>query len=245
MERGFFITGVAGQMAQNRLDSISHNLANVNTAGYRADRTAFSTMFTRKLATGSAVLPAAYPTLNRQYIDTSSGEIRHTGRALDVAINGDAYFKVQMSDGRIALTRAGNFRLDGDGRLTTWKGLPVLDAANAPIELPRGEVGITASGAIYVDNQPVADLGIVQVVDARQLSKAAGSLLLTPETNLQPADASITVEQGALEQSNVNAILAMAELVDTMRSYQSMMKMIEQYNHIASQLNDRVAVVQG
>ncbi len=246
MQRGFFISGVASQMAQNRLDVISNNLANANTVGFRADHAAFSTLFTNRLHQGApATTAAAYLSLNRQYIDMNPGNIRQTGRPLDFAIQGNGWFKVQMDDGRIALTRAGNFRLDGDGNLLTQGGLPVLDGGDNPVRLPPGEISATANGALYVNGEPAADLGLVQMRDPAAAQKAAGTLILTSPDNIEPADASVSVRQGALEDSNVNSVLAMAEMIDTMRGYQAMMKVVEQYNQIAGQINDRVGAVRG
>ncbi|MDX8401785.1 MAG: flagellar hook basal-body protein [Mariprofundaceae bacterium] len=246
MQSGFFISGVAGQMAQTRLDVISNNLANVNTAGFRADHAAFSTIFTHRQHQGAPAASAgAYLSLNRQYIDMKPGNIRQTGRPLDFAIQGDGWFKVRVDDGGIALTRAGSFRVDADGNLLTKSGLPVLDATDAPVILPPGEITATANGALYVNGEPAAELAIVQMRDPSAARKSAGTLIRTDPANIEPADASISLRQGALEDSNVNAVLMMAEMIDTMRSYQAMMKVVEQYNQIAGQINDRVGTLRG
>ncbi|MFQ5518533.1 MAG: flagellar hook-basal body complex protein, partial [Mariprofundus sp.] len=129
MQRGFFISGVAGTMAQQKLDTISHNLANVNTAGYKSDRVSFSTIFTSQTSPGGKVeqAPAAYLGMGNQFIDTSEGVAKTTGNELDFTIRGDGYFRIMREDGSEAYTRAGNFRLDVDGNLLTEGGLPVLD----------------------------------------------------------------------------------------------------------------------
>lgn len=247
MNLGFYISGVAGQMAQNKLDGIANNLANVNTVGYMQDRTAFSSMFSNQIGRTGAPdsTSAAYLSTNTQYISTESGNIRQTGGDLDFAINGKGYFRVQMQDGSEALTRAGNFKTDGEGTLLTQNGLKILDKNGAPIQLPTGKVSATENGSIYVNGQPVADLGISMITDPKQMEKLGGVLIKTPPTNTTPADNTISVHQGSLEDANVNSVLAMTQIVDTMRSYQSMMKVVEQYNQIASQLSDRVGMVQG
>lgn len=247
MNVGFFSSGIAGQMSQNKLDSLSHSLANVNTDGYLEDRTAFSSQFSNKL--GRDGLPdktsAAFLSLNKQYTSTQPGAIRLTGNELDFAIQGNGYFRVQLADGSEALTRAGNFKLGTDGTLLTQGNLPVLDNGGSPITLPVGEISATKNGTIYVNDQPVSDLGIASIIDPRQIKKLEGVLIQTPEENIGETETNVAVHNGSLEGSNVNSILAMAELVETMRGFESMMKVVEQYNQQAGLLNDRVGVVQG
>jgi len=247
MQLGFFISGVAGQMAQGKLDNISNNLANANTAGYLEDRTAFSSLVSNKMGGNGAPgqTSSSFLSMNQQYVSTEAGAIHHTGAALDFAIHGDAYFRVRMNDGNEALTRAGNFKVDADGKLLTQGGLPVLDQAGSPIQLPLGDVSAADNGTIYVNSQPVAELGLSMLKDERQIQKVAGVLITTPASNKSPADKSVSVLQGSLESSNVNSIKLMAQMIDTMRGYQSMMKIVEQYNQQAGLLNDKVGTVQG
>jgi len=247
MQAGFFISGVAGQMAQGKLDNISNNLANANTIGYLEDRVAFSSFLSGKMGQEGAPgqTSSATISLNRQYINTQAGTIRHTGNNFDFAIRGDAYFRVKMSNGQEALTRAGNFKIDANGSLLTQGNLPVLDQSGSPITLPVGKVSATENGSIYVNGKPVADLGLSALKDQRQIHKVAGVLFTSPASNITQADDSVAVLQGSVEDSNVNSIKAMAQMIDTMRAYQSMMKIVEQYNQQAGLLNDRVGVVQG
>jgi len=247
MQLGFFISGVAGQMAQGKLDNISNNLANANTVGYLEDRVAFSSHLSNKMA-GEGVpnqTSSAYLSMDQQYVSTEAGTIRHTGSDFDFAIRGDAYFRVRMNNGQEALTRAGNFKIDADGNLLTQSNLPVLDQSGAPIQLPIGKVSATENGSLYVNGQPVADLGLSMLKDQRQISKMAGVLITSPANNIATADNSISVLHGSVEDSNVNSIKAMAQMIDTMRAYQSMMKIVEQYNQQAGLLNDKVGMVQG
>jgi len=247
MQLGFLVSGVAGQMAQGKLDNISNNLANANTVGYMEDRVAFSSFLSSNMKGEGAPgqTSSSSVSMNRQYISTKAGTIRHTGGDFDFAIRGDAYFRVRMDNGQEALTRAGNFKIDAKGNLLTQGNLPVLDQGGLPIKLPMGNVSATENGSIYVNDKPVADLGLSMLKDKRQIHKLAGVLLTTPASNITKADKSVAVLQGSLEDSNVNSIKAMAQMIDTMRSYQSMMKIVEQYNQQAGLLNDKVGVVQG
>lgn len=255
MQRGFFVSGVAGTMAQQKLDTITHNLANVNTSGYRADRVSFSTIFTNQSSPSGDVkqVPAAYLSLGDQYIDVHEGVMKTTDNELDFAIHGAGYFRVMKEDGTEAYTRAGNFRLDAEGNLLTQGGLPVLDTAGAPITLIAGAISVTQEGAIYVDSdgtgeataEAVADLGIVTINDLTRIRKGNFTVIETPKENTSPAGPDVSVHQGTLEGSNVNSVLAMTEMVSAMRAYQSMMKVVEQYNQLAGQVSERVGMVQG
>ena len=247
MNVGFFISGIAGQMQQNKLDGLSHNLANVNTVGYREDRTAFSSQFSSMI--GREGQPeqtsASSLSLNKQYISTQPGTIQQTGNESDFAIQGNGYFRVQLENGSEALTRAGNLKLGPDGALLTQSNLPVLDNGGSPITLPVGAISSTKDGTIYVDDQAVSQFGIASIIDERRIQKLEGVLIQTPADNIAAADDSVSIHNGAVEGSNVNSILAMAELVECMRGYESMMKVVEQYNQQAGLLSDRVGVVQG
>jgi len=247
MQRGFFISAGASTMAQNRLDNITHNLANVNTTGYKASRSSFQSVLSEHVAgSGSKQkLQGSYLSMGKQYIDTKAGTIRQTGNALDFAILADGFFQVQQQDGSTALTRAGNFSRDAEGNLITQSGLAVLDETGSPITLPDGEVSGTNSGAIFVNNEQVTQLGLVKLKDARNISQAAGTLILTPKNNTTPAVDEVIVQHGALEGSNVNSVLAMTEMVATLRAYESSMKIVEQYNQLAGQLSSNVGKLQG
>ena len=197
MQRGFFVSGVAGTMAQQKLDTITHNLANVNTAGYRADRASFSTIFTSQASASGDVkqVPAAYLSMGEQYIDVREGVIKQTDNELDFAIRGDGYFRVMKEDGVEAYTRAGNFRLDAEGNLLTQGGLSVLDVSGAPITLTSGAISVTQEGAIYVDAdgtglataESSTQLGIVTINDLTQIRKGNFTVIETPQENTSPA----------------------------------------------------------
>jgi len=245
MPLGFYIAGVAGQMAQHKLNDISHNLANVNTTGYMASHASFATQLSGRMAGVSAQAPAAFTRFNNQFTDMQKGNIKKTGNDFDFAIRGHGFFRVRLADGAEAYTRAGNFKLDGSGTLLTRTGHPVLDTTGSSIQIPSGHITADQEGALFADGTRVAQLGIVQIQDASKIIRIGSSLLKTPVSNTISGAPDITVHQGMLESSNVNAILAMAELIDTMRSYQATMKIVEQFNQQEALLSDKVGHIQG
>ena len=189
--------------------------------------------------------PTSYSTYANEYIDLREGTIKQTGNDLDFAIQGEAFFRVGLADGQEAYTRAGNFMLDSDGNLLTKSGMPVLDNGGSAIRLPAGTITAGEDGTLYVKGAPVASLGMVTIKDASQLERLGNAMITTPVDNTAEAESNIVVHQGAVEGSNVNAVLTMTEMVATTRSFESTMKIIDQYNQQANQLYDRVGILQG
>jgi len=247
MQTGFFVAGVAGQTAQKKMDNIAHNLANVNTTGFLADHIAFRTTLTEKLALYSDKKhsPAAYASEGNSFVDTRPGNIHHTGNDLDFAIIGNAWFHIQTGPNATAYTRAGNFELGPDGNLLTQDGKPVLDTSGAPITLPPGQIKLTDQGALYVNNKKASDIGLVKISDASKIQRIGNARITTPANNTTPAGNDITVHQGELAGSNVDSVLTMAEMINVTRSNDGMMKVIEQYNHMATLLSEQVGRIQG
>jgi flagellar basal-body rod protein FlgF len=203
----------------------SNNLANASTPGFRADLEAF------------ASLPVAGPTLaSRVYasdesvgVDLEPGVITATGNKLDVAISTQGYFSVQSPDGSEAYSRAGDFRVSAQGLLTNGAGHPVL-GNGGPIALPPFEqVQIGTDGTISI--QPLGQTGSALAVvdrlklvnpDPATIVKRADGLLGTPEP--AEADASVQVQSGALESSNVNTVEALVNMIELARMFEMNVK---------------------
>ena len=247
MQTGFFIAGVAGQTGQKKMDVVAHNLANATTPGFVGSHLAFRTALTQKLAlhTNRNITPGAYATEGSTFVDLSPGAPHYTGNPLDFAIVGDGWFKVQVAPGQVAYTRAGNFRLDANGNLLTADGKPVLDATDAPITLPPGDIAADNNGNLYVNKQRVATLGIVKIQDASKVQRIGHARVYTPLANVTPAGPDVAVHQGQITGSNVNSVMTMVEMMTITRNNQGLMKLIEQYNHVASLLAEQVGRVQG
>jgi flagellar basal-body rod protein FlgF len=183
----------------------ANNLANVSSEGFKADR------MTARLEAG-----AATPTPVTQ-MDLSQGSFRETGRPLDLALDGQGFFVVRTARGE-RLTRGGGFRLDGTGTLTDQHGDPVL-GRRGPVVITGGTVEVRADGTVVVDGQPVDTLRLETVANAATLRKEGGNQLSTQGAT-KPADAaSLRVRQGAIEESNLDAIHGMVDLVTIQRAY--------------------------
>ena len=191
------ITGVKNQQAQ--MDVISNNIANINTPAFKRDQQVFREYLTANEKPPEVIqvpkVPASVESFYDMqggdksfvdpigtYTDHSQGGMRHTGNALDVALASDGFFEVATPNG-VRLTRHGSFSLDGNGQLVTKEGMPVLSAAAAGTE-PESRViktngetmSIQDNGDVYLGNNLVAKLSVVNVADKDSLQKIGNSL---------------------------------------------------------------------
>jgi flagellar basal-body rod protein FlgG len=227
---------------------IANNLANVSTIGFKQNRAvdeAFPTYLIARLHDqrinvldgtaelrpnigfmGGGVIPQETPT------DFSQGAHMSTNNPLDLALNGPGFFSVLSPDGKTFLTRDGNFSLDGNGRLVTQDGLPVL-GHNGEIYIDGNQVTVDAEGNITVDGKGSDQLLVVKVQDEGKLVKVGHSLFqILPNNKVDMAPDDIHVEQGKLEQSNVNSITAMVQMIDAYRSYELNSRVVSTYDSL-------------
>lgn len=217
---------------ERSLDIVANNVANASTTGFKREGIEFDSL----LSTPDGGEPINFVVDRATYRDASTGPIQPTDNPLDVAIQGQGYFSVQMPDGTTAYTRDGAFQIDNQGQLVTQQGYPVLGAGGAPIILPATttEVNIAADGFVSarVDQGiNLAQIGKIAVVkfDNEQQMTPQGNNLYTTTQDAAPADKA-TIVQGALEQSNVQPILEMTQLIQIQRSYEQASNLISQEN---------------
>lgn len=240
MLRSLF-TAATGMYAQQlNVDVISHNLANVNTTGFKKSRAEFQdliyqtmiqpgapsddgTQYPSGIQIGLGVRPVAVAKF------FTPGDLINTGNNLDLAIDGEGFFQVTLPDGTIAYTRAGNFRLDRDGRIVTNDGYPLEPG----ITVPADATGITVGGDGRVTvTQPgtVAPVEIGTIELARFINpgglKAIGKNLFletdasgAPTTGAPGTEGRGTIVQGFLEMSNVNIVEELANLIIAQRAF--------------------------
>lgn len=186
-----------------RQEITANNLANVNTAGFKADRL---------VAHRPAQMDSPVPV---EATDLSQGALRTTGRPLDLAIEGQGFLVVQAPGGE-RLTRGGNLRLDGNGQLVTSEGLSVL-GEQGPIFLTGGSIEIGTDGTVKSDGHMVDRLRVVTPDEgATMLKEGAGRFIVSGDTVAAPA---ALVRQGQVEDANIDSIGGMVSLVDIQRAY--------------------------
>jgi flagellar basal-body rod protein FlgF len=219
--------GLAGATATwVQMDVAANNLANASTTGFRAGRVAF----TLEGQDGTGTLGKSYAGSTRTFLAETDGSINVDHDPLHFALSGEGYFVVQGA-GEQLLTRDGRFTLNEDGRLVTMDGLPVL-GEGGPIELAPGEaISVASDGTIT--GSISGQLDVMRIVTAPVESN--GSNKLRPTGPLQPVTG--TVQQGALEASNVNAMQVMVELIEAGRHFEAYQKAMQASDEADGRLN--------
>ena len=224
MDNALMLGLQAQRVLQRRMDVAANNLANVATAGFKADA------LVMEFEDGTTAHALDQPgdiifvrdiSLAR---DTRQGPIAMTGNALDVAIEGDGFFMVEGPDGPL-YTRDGAFSLTGEGRLVTSEGRAVLNSGGAPIVFdPQGESpSIGRDGAIRVAGVEAGRIGVAAFAAPGALSKVGDNLWDAQDQASEPFEG--VVLQGALEGSNVRPVVELTRLIEISRAYQSASKM--------------------
>ena len=214
----------AGLMARTQaLDTIAANVANSSSAGFRGEENVFGTVLAEAGRHGrmSALNKAtnSFSQIGEPQIDTTQGTITRTGNDLDLAIEGSGYFKVQSATGT-AYTRNGHFRTDANGRLLTDTGEPVL-GDGGQIRLSKGKVSISANGTISCDGAIAGKLSLVTFAPGTKLINHGGSEYAAPAGSELPASQA-SLQQGALEGSNVSPMEGVVQLITAQRAAESM-----------------------
>ncbi len=234
---------------EKRLQLLSNNLANVNSVGFKKDRSRFLAFNLAELTTGNkrpvnwerSQAPEywmAYST----YTDYSAGEIKKTANPFDLALTGAGFFCVQTPDG-IQYTRRGDFTVNADEVLVTQEGWPVLgQGGEIQIKLakPAGdnrEFSVSEDGYITVDGSQVDRLRIIDFTQSHTPEKAGHNYYRALKPNaLQDLDEDLKVSQGFLEMSNVDTVRMMTEMIEVLRGYESYQKMMRSIDDMNARL---------
>ena len=235
-------SALSGAIAQERnLSVVANNIANANTTGFKADRSVFNEILT-KVKDPKALSPSLrYTNVADVAIDHQAGSLKLTGRKLDAALQGDGYFVVETPQGE-RYTRSGSFVMDHEGVLRTLAGHRVMGesgpvtARGIELTIPYNtrEIAINPDGTIRADNQEIGKLKLVRFADeGSELIKDGLTWFKTANNGVpRSAEATTTVEQGFLEDSNCNAVSGMNELIMVTRSFEALQKVIETYRDL-------------
>ena len=252
-------TGLDAQDMKMRV--ISNNLANVNTTAFKRDRASFQT-----LAYQVVTAPGAQSTAETKYatglnlgtgvrvqgtarIETQ-GNFQNTGNSLDMAIDGDGYFQVQLPGGQLGYTRAGNFSRSPEGLMITSEGYQVMPG----ITIPEGTTSITigtdgtvsAQVAWQTEANQIGQLQVASFANPAGLQATGDNYLI--ETSASGA-ANLgapgelgrgRVRQGALEASNVNVVEELVDMIETQRAYEVNSKMISATDEMLKYVNQNI-----
>jgi flagellar basal-body rod protein FlgG len=242
-------TAASGMNAQQLyLDTIAHNLANVNTTGFKRARVDFEDVLYQTLspATGSQGEEKGRPVAlqvghGSRAIDTeriySQGDTETTGNPLDTLIQGDGFFMVQREDGTTGYTRDGSFKVDSDGRLVTAQGYVVQPEITLPPDTTS--VAITTDGRVQVEQAgatgttEVGQILLARFANPAGLTSEGGNILkesaATGDAQISaPGDVGMgSIVQGALERSNVQVVEEMVNLIVAQRAFEMNSKAIK------------------
>ena len=257
MIRSLWIAKTGLDAQQLQLDTISHNLANVSTNGYKRSHAVFEDLLYQNmrqagaqetqqnqlptgLQVGTGVRPVATARLFTQ------GNLQQTGNTFDMAIDGNGFFSLQMPDGTIAYTRDGSFRIDAAGQLVTSNGMPM----SPPIVIPPNAESVTigADGVVSVmqAGQPnpmqVGQVQLATFVNPAGLDPKGQNLFLETAASGAPTvgtpgnNGAGLINQGYVETSNVNVVEELVAMIQTQRAYEINSKSIQTSDQMLARL---------
>jgi flagellar basal-body rod protein FlgF len=235
------LIGLSRQAALERqLDVVANNIANVNTAGYKADRTLFEEFLTSGAHEDNFAATDRRPSYVQDrgtFRDFSPGPPEQTKNPLDVAIDGSAFLVVQTPAGE-RYTRDGGLQLNNQGQLVTIAGNPVLGTGGPIVFQPTDhDINITPDGTVtVVEGNSRTDsirgkLRLVKFTDAQKLLKEGLNLYTAGQGSAQP-DAKSLVRQGYIEKSNVNAVAEMSRMMEVTRAYTQLSTLLQQQSDL-------------
>lgn len=247
--RAMNIAATGMQAQQLNVEVISHNIANINTTGFKRQKAEFQdllyenirrpgapssdadTLVPSGIQLGLGVKPAAV------YRIDSQGSILLTQNTLDVAIEGDGYFPIDLPDGTVAYTRAGTFQLNAQGQIVTADGH--LVQPGIVVDPTATEIGINSSGTVIVklpgqlNEQVVGQIQLATFANTAGLAAVGDNLFLETDASgaanvSTPGTAGAgTLRQGFIETSNVNVVGELTNMITAQRAYEMNSKVIQ------------------
>jgi flagellar basal-body rod protein FlgF len=206
---------------------VANNMANANTPGFKAEQMMFTSYLAKSKSDASPFdRKLAFAQDVGVLHNTSEGPLSQTGDPLDVAIHGPGYYTVDTPGGP-RYTRAGHFHLDETGMMVTSAGYPVLQTNGNPIVFAPGEASITIAGdgTISTENGVIGKLQVSTFDNEQQLTPSGDGTFQTTATPTPLAQANVV--QGMIEDSNVQPVVEMTNMLNILRSYEGVMNMIQ------------------
>jgi len=245
MDRMLYVAMSGARQAMAQQATVANNLANAATPGFRAQLDASRAV----PVVGAPPATRAFAVSTTPGADFSPGPLGDTGRALDVAVDGDGWLAVQSPGGGEAYTRVGNLQIEADGRVTTLAGRPVVGDAGELVIPPGATVTIAADGTISARAPGEPQTGLAQVGRLKLVNPDSAALVrgddglfrLRPGLAPAEADPAVTVRSGVIEGSNVNPVEAMVAMIASGRSFEMQMKSIQTADEDARAANRLLA----
>jgi flagellar basal-body rod protein FlgG len=253
-------TAASGMLAQQlNLDNIANNLANASTAGFRGTRLQFQDLIYQEMVVpGSAATQQTTVSTGLQIglgtrasaseVLQTQGDLDNTGNSLDLAIQGAGFFQVKQTNGETAYTRAGSFHLDQQGNVVTASGDPIEPSVTIPAGATSISVGSDGTVTVMMPGQTNAQqVGSIQLATFPNPGGlvANGNNLFTPTTaSGDPivgtpggSEGLGTLQQGMLENSNINVVDEFIQMIVTQRAYESNSKVVQAADQMLQDVN--------
>ena len=230
MDRMIYTAMTGAKHTLEQQATVSHNLANATTTGFRAQLDEFRAVpvVGAPLATRAFVIDATVGT------DFRAGAIQHTGRELDVAIQGQGWLAVEAPDGTEAYTRNGSLQIDENGQLASASGLPILSDGGQLAIPPGSRLAVAKDGTISILPDGSAATGLTTIGRLKlvnppttDLVRGDDGLFRLKDGGAATADPNVNVISGALESSNVNVVDAMVDMISLARQFEMQMKLLQ------------------
>ncbi len=227
METSAYIALSRQAALRREIGVIANNLANMNTTAYKGEKMVFVEHLVESRSSDSFIpTKLAFVRDVAQIRNLAEGPIQSTNNPLDMAIKGEGYFVIQTPEGD-RFSRNGRFQLDEESQLVTQHGYPVHSSSGTPFFFsPEDtEISIARDGTVYTNNGELGKIKLVKFESEQHLQKRVGGLLVTDQT---PEDVeNPVILQGALENSNVNPILELTNMITVHRAYDSVRNFID------------------
>ncbi|MFW5984698.1 MAG: flagellar basal-body rod protein FlgF [Halanaerobiaceae bacterium] len=249
MIKGLFTAAASMKAASENLDVITNNLSNSETVGFKREegvKRSFPELMMSHLESDKPAREIGSlgtgVKLDGTYADFRNGDFRYTEGDLDFALDGDGFFAVQTPD-EVLYTRAGNFTLNEDGQLVTQQGYQVLGENGQPLEQVTGEeINIDGQGEIHSGLEGADRLQIVGFDDSNLLAHRGENLYETGDARqLDERPDDVQVKQFYLEESNVNIVKEMSNMIEKNRLYEANQKMITSMDETLGQAVTEIA----
>ncbi|MBS0452058.1 MAG: flagellar basal-body rod protein FlgF [Proteobacteria bacterium] len=245
MDRMLYVAMSGAKQSMEQQAVVAHNMANVSTPGFRAQINSFRAV----PVVGEEAQTRAFVVATTPGADFRRGPLTETGRALDVAVQGDGWLAVQAADGSEAYTRVGNLQVGADGQLLTMGGRPVLGDAGPMAVPPGAEAQVAPDGLVSARGMGdpltgIGDVGRLKLVNPPTTDLVRGDDgLFRMRDGLPPADADpeVRLVSGVIEGSNVNPVEAMVDMISNARRFELQMKSIQSANEGAQSANKLLA----
>ena len=257
MMRSLWISKTGMEAQQTQLDTISHNLANASTNGYKKSHAVFEDLMYQNLrqaganSTDQSTLPTGLQLgLGTRAVATSrnfaQGNLQQSSNPLDVAVSGQGFFQVQMPDGTTGYTRDGSFQVSATGQLVTNNGHTVQPGITIPANATSVTIGNDGTVSVLLPAQtapqPVGKLQTASFINAAGLDPLGQNLYAetaasgTPNTGTPGQNGLGILQQGFVETSNVNVVEELVGMIQTQRAYELNSKAIKTSDEMLARL---------